>query len=150
MRRPDPWRLRLRLPVPSVTDLARGERELLPGRRNAPSVRAKVDGCTVHIRTGEYPDGRLGEVFVTVSKRGLARMDAASALDAFAIAVSLGLQHGVPLSAYVHRLVGTNSEPNGVVAGHDRIKMASSLHDLVLRHCAIEYDGRDDLANITP
>ena len=147
-----PARLRwLWLPVPSVTGLARGERELLPARRNAPSVKVTVgDGCTVYIRSGEYEDGRLGELFIIVSKRGLKLIDAASALDAFAIVLSLGLQHGVPLEAYVHRLVGTNSEPNGIVTGHDRIKFTSSLHDLVLRHAAIDYLGRDDLASVTP
>jgi ribonucleoside-diphosphate reductase alpha chain len=150
MSRLDPWRLRLHLLVPPVTDLARGERELLPGRRNAPSVRVKIGDCGVYIRAGEYDDGRLGELFITVSKRGLELIDAGSALDAFAIAISLGLQYGVPLDAYVHRLVGTNSKPNGIVTGHDRIKFASSLHDLVLRHAAIDYLERDDLASVTP
>ena len=130
--------------------LARGEREKLPSRRNAPSVKVRLgeEQGSVYIRAGEYADGRLGEVFVTAGKRGLAVIDVASALDAFAITMSIGLQYGTPLDAFVRRFTGTTSEPNGVVTGHDRIKMASSLHDLVVRHLGIEYDGRDDLASV--
>lgn len=130
--------------------LERGERERLPGRRNAPTMKARIGETqsVVYIRAGEYPDGRLGEIFVTVGKRGLSQIDAASALDAFAIAMSIALQYGAPLDAFVRRFVGTQSDPSGVVVGHDRIRMSSSLHDLLVRHLAIDYLGRDDLANV--
>ncbi len=130
--------------------LARGERERLPNRRNAPSVRPRIGEAqsSIYIRAGEFPDGRLGEIFVTASKRGLMVIDAAASLDAFAIAVSLGIQYGVPLETLVDRFVNTRSEPNGVVTGHPRIKMVSSIHDLIFRHLAIDYLGRDDLAHM--
>ena len=130
------------------SQLLRGMRERLPNRRERDrqsNIQVKIGGQSVYLRVGEYADGRPGEVFITVAKMGDTEH---SQMDAFAIVLSIALQHGVPLEAFVHRLVGTNSQPNGVVVGHDRIKMTSSLHDFTMRHLAIDYLGRDDLANV--
>ncbi len=126
-------------------DLARGDRERLPGRRDTPGIRATVGGHSVYLRTGLYPDGRPGEIFITVGKRGLVAMDAGAAMDAFAIAVSIGLQHGAPLESFVHRFIGTRSTPNGPVVGNDGIRFANSIHEYVFRELGITYLGRDDL-----
>ncbi len=128
--------------------LERGERERLPGRRNTPGIRTTIggaDGLAVYLRTGLYPDGRAGEIFVTVGKRGHQQIDAGASMDAFAIAVSIGLQYGVPLEVFVDRFVGTRSEPNGPVVGHDAIAFANSIHDYLFRELGLTYLGRDDL-----
>ena len=130
--------------------LDRGQRERLPGRRTTPGIRAKIGGNTVYLRTGLYPDGRPGEIFVTVGKRGLATMDAGATMDAFAIAVSIGLQYGVPLEVYVNRFIGTRSEPNGPVEGNEAIAFANSIHDYLFRELGITFLGRDDLRSRGP
>ncbi len=132
----------------------RGSREPLPPRRRGYAQKAKVGGHTIYLHTGDFespdPDTgrpRLGELFVSMSKDGAAFR---SLMNCFAIAVSIGLQHGVPLSAYVDSFVFTKFEPNGIVTGHDRIKMATSIIDYVFRELAISYLGRDDLAHFGP
>ena len=134
--------------------LGRGSRELLPSRRHGYAQKAKVGGHTIYLHTGHFespdPDTgrpRLGELFISMSKDGAAFR---SLMNCFAIAVSIGLQHGVPLSAFVDSFVFTKFEPNGIVTGHDRIQMATSIIDYVFRELAISYLGQDDLAHFGP
>ncbi len=134
--------------------LGRGSREPLPSRRHGYAQKAKVGGHTIYLHTGHFesndPDTgrpRLGELFISMSKDGAAFR---SLMNCFAIAVSIGLQHGVPLSAYVDSFVFTKFEPNGIVTGHDRIQMATSIIDYVFRELGISYLGRDDLAHFGP
>ncbi|MBF0442774.1 MAG: hypothetical protein HQK54_12790, partial [Oligoflexales bacterium] len=97
------------------------------------------------LRTGEYRDGRLGEIFLDINKEGTFLR---SMMNNFAIAVSLGLQYGVPLDEFVEVFTFTRFEPNGMVVGHDQIKMATSIIDLIFRDLAINYLDREDLAHI--
>jgi ribonucleoside-diphosphate reductase alpha chain len=99
------------------------------------------------LRTGDYEDGTLGEIFVDMHKEGAAFR---SLMNNFAIAVSLGLQHGVPLEEYVEAFTFTRFEPNGPVVGHDNIKMATSIIDYIFRELAVSYLGRYDLAQVQP
>ncbi len=99
------------------------------------------------MRTGDYRDGALGEIFVDMHKEGAAFR---SLMNNFAIAVSLGLQHGVPLEEYVEAFTFTRFEPNGPVVGHDNIKMATSIIDYIFRELAVSYLGRYDLAQVQP
>jgi ribonucleoside-diphosphate reductase alpha chain len=101
----------------------------------------------VYLRTGEYADGTLGEVFIDMHKEGAAFR---SLMNCFAIAISLGLQHGVPLEEYVDAFVFTRFEPNGIVGGNSHIKMSTSIIDYIFRELAISYLGRDDLAQVKP
>ncbi len=117
----------------------------LPKRRRGFTQEATVGGQKVYLRTGEYPDGRLGEVFVDMHKKGAAYR---SLMNAFAIAVSLGLQHGVQLEEYVDAFTFTRFEPQGVVVGHDRVKFCTSVLDYLFRSLAVDYLGRDDLAHV--
>ena len=125
----------------------RGGRESLPGRRTSIAQKASVGGHTVYLHTGEFGDGRLGEIFISTSKDGAAFR---SLMNCFAIAVSIGLQHGVPLDAYLTSFLFTKFEPNGLVIGNDRIHMATSIIDYVFRELAVSYLDRDDLAHIGP
>ena len=125
----------------------RGARESLPGRRNSIGQKARVGGHTVYLHMGEFPDGRLGEIFISTAKDGAAFR---SLMNCFAIAVSIGLQHGVPLDAYLSSFLFTKFEPNGLVTGNDRIHMSTSIIDYVFRELAVTYLGRDDLAHIGP
>ena len=134
--------------------LGRGSREPLPSRRQGYAQKAKVGGHTIYLHTGHFESSdaetgqpRLGELFISMSKDGAAFR---SLMNCFAIAVSIGLQHGVPLSAYVDSFVFTKFEPNGIVTGHDRIQMATSIIDYVFRELGISYLGRDDLAHFGP
>ena len=104
-----------------------------------------VGGHKVYLRTGEYEDGTLGEIFLDMHKEGAAFR---SLMNCFAIAISLGLQHGVPLEEFVDAFVFTRFEPNGMVKGNDRIKMATSIIDYVFRELAITYLGRTDLSHV--
>lgn len=122
-----------------------GERRKLPQRRNGYTQKAYVAGHKVYIRTGEYEDGKLGEIFLDMYKEGAAFR---SMMNGFAIAVSLGLQYGVPLEEFIEAFVFTKFEPNGVVTGHDRIKMVTSVMDYVFRELAITYLDRQDLAHV--
>jgi len=106
-----------------------------------------VGGHKVYLRTGEYNDGTLGEIFIDMHKEGAAYR---SLMNCFAISISLGLQHGVPLEEFVDAFVFTRFEPNGMVIGNDRISMATSTIDYIFRELAINYLGRNDLAQVTP
>jgi ribonucleoside-diphosphate reductase alpha chain len=121
-------------------------RHRLPQRRTGYTQKASVGGHKVYIRTGEYEDGSVGEIFLDMHREGAAFR---SLMNCFAIAVSLGLQYGVPLEEYVDAFVFTRFEPSGMVGGHDRIKMATSVIDYIFRELAITYLGRDDLAQVS-
>ena len=121
-------------------------RRRLPQRRTGFTQKAAVGGHKVYIRTGEYEDGSVGEIFLDMHREGAAFR---SLMNCFAIAVSLGLQYGVPLEEFVDAFVFTRFEPSGIVGGHDRIKMATSVIDYVFRELAITYLGRDDLAQVS-
>ena len=122
-------------------------RRKLPSRRRGYTQKAIVGGHKVYLRTGEYDDGSLGELFIDMHKEGAAFR---SLMNAFAIAVSLGLQYGVPLEEYVDAFVFTRFEPNGLVIGNDRIKMATSIIDYLFRELAVSYLGRNELAQVQP
>src|SRR5947207_3301781 len=121
------------------------ERHRLPDRRAGYTQKAVVGGHKVYLRTGEYEDGKLGEIFLDMLKEGAAFR---SLMNCCAIAMSLGLQHGVPLDEFVDAFVFTRFEPNGMVKGNDRIKMATSVIDYVFRELAITYLGRTDLSHV--
>ena len=131
--------------VRRAVGLLRGERDSLPSRRNGFAQKARVGGHTIYLHTGEFEDGSLGELFISMSKDGAAFR---SLMNCFAIAVSIGLQHGVPLNAYMDSFLFTKFEPNGMVTGNDRIHMATSIIDYVFRELAITYLGRDDVAHM--
>ncbi|ASP33052.1 vitamin B12-dependent ribonucleotide reductase [Labrenzia sp. VG12] len=123
------------------------EQEKLPGRRKGYTQKAKIGGHTVFLRTGEYDDGRLGEIFLDMNKEGSALR---AFINNFAISVSLGLQYGVPLEEYVDAFTFTKFEPAGMVQGNDAIKNATSILDYVFRELAVSYLGRHDLAHVPP
>jgi len=123
------------------------ERERMPDRRKGYTQKAVVGGHKVYLRTGEYDDGRLGEIFIDMHKEGAALR---SFINNFAIAVSLGLQYGVPLDEYVDAFTFTRFEPSGPVQGNDSIKFATSILDYVFRELAVSYMGRFDLAHVDP
>jgi ribonucleoside-diphosphate reductase alpha chain len=125
----------------------RGLRKSLPNRRQGYTQKAKIGGHSIFIRTGEYEDGSIGEIFLDMHKEGAAFR---SLLNSFAITVSLGLQYGVPLEEYVDAFTFSRFEPNGFVQGHDYVKMATSVIDYVFRDLAISYLKRDDLAQVKP
>lgn len=127
--------------------LARGVKESLPTKRRGWTQEAVVGGHKVYVRTGEYEDGRVGEVFIDMYKDGAAYR---SLLNCFAIAVSKGLQRGVSLQEYVDTFTFTRFEPAGPVQGHDNIKMSTSILDYVFRVLGYEYLGREDLVQIKP
>jgi ribonucleoside-diphosphate reductase alpha chain len=127
--------------------IVRAERERLPNRRRGYTQKATVGGHKVYLRTGEYDDGRLAEVFIDMHKEGSAFR---SLMNNFAIAISLGLQYGVPLEEYVEAFTFTRFEPSGIVEGNDTIKMATSIIDYIFRELAISYLGRNDLAHVEP
>ena len=119
----------------------------MPDRRKGYTQKAVVGGHKVYLRTGEYDDGRLGEIFIDMHKEGAALR---SLLNNFAIAVSLGLQYGVPLEEYVDAFTFTRFEPQGPVQGNDSIKYATSILDYVFRELAVSYMERFDLAHVDP
>ena len=123
------------------------ERERMPDRRKGYTQKAVVGGHKVYLRTGEYDDGRIGEIFIDMHKEGAALR---SLLNNFAIAVSLGLQYGVPLDEYVDAFTFTRFEPSGPVQGNDTIKYATSILDYVFRELAVSYLSRFDLAHVEP
>lgn len=122
-------------------------RHKLPGRRKGYTQKAVVGGHKVYLRTGEYEDGSLGEIFVDMHKEGAAFR---SMMNNFAMAISIGLQYGVPLEEYVEAFSFTRFEPSGMVSGNDAIKMATSILDYIFRELAISYLGRTDLAHTDP
>ncbi|MCC6466984.1 MAG: vitamin B12-dependent ribonucleotide reductase, partial [Alphaproteobacteria bacterium] len=123
------------------------ERRRLPQRRKGYTQKAIVGGHKVYLRTGEYEDGRIGEIFIDMHKEGSAFR---ALMDSFAISVSMGLQYGVPLEQYVEAFTFTRFEPSGAVQGNDAIKMATSVLDYIFRELAISYLGRTDLAHAQP
>ncbi len=122
-------------------------RRRLPERRKGYTQKAIVGGHKVYLRTGEYEDGKLGEIFVDMHKEGAAFR---SLMNNFAIAISIGLQYGVPLEEFVEAFTFTRFEPNGMVEGNDAIKMATSVLDYIFRELAVSYLGRNDLAHVQP
>src|SRR4029078_9999710 len=123
------------------------EREKLPNRRKSYTQKATVGGHKVYLHTGEYEDGRIGEIFIDMHKEGAAFR---SLMNNFAIAISLGLQYGVPLDEYVEAFTFTRFEPAGIVQGNDTIKNATSILDYIFRELAVSYLGRHDLAHVNP
>ena len=123
------------------------KRKTLPHRRAGYTQKAVIAGHKVYLRTGQYDDGSLGEIFIDMHKEGAAYR---SLMNCFAIAISLGLQHGVPLEEFVDAFVFTRFEPNGIVTGNQRITMATSTIDYIFRDLAIHYLDRTDLAQVTP
>ena len=120
-------------------------RERLPQRRKGYTQKAIVGGHKVYLRTGEYEDGRVGEIFIDMHKEGAAFR---SVMNNFAIAISIGLQYGVPLEEFVEAYTFTRFEPSGMVEGNDAIKMSTSVLDYIFRELAISYLGRTDLAHV--
>jgi ribonucleoside-diphosphate reductase alpha chain len=127
--------------------IATHERRRLPQRRKGYTQKAVVGGHKVYLRTGEYEDGSLAEVFIDMHKEGSAFR---SLMNNFAIAISIGLQYGVPLEEFVEAYTFTRFEPAGIVEGNDAIKMATSLIDYIFRELAISYLDRNDLAHVQP
>jgi ribonucleoside-diphosphate reductase alpha chain len=123
------------------------KRRRLPDRRAGYTQKARIGSHKMYIRTGEYEDGTLGEIFIDMHKEGAAFR---SMTNCFAIAVSLGLQHGVPLEEYVDAFLFTRFEPNGIVQGNPYIKMSTSIIDYIFRELAITYLDRKDLAHVLP
>ncbi|GAB4519063.1 MAG: vitamin B12-dependent ribonucleotide reductase [Parvularculaceae bacterium] len=132
--------------VEKVVERAR-TRQRLPDRRKGYIQKALVGGHKVYLHTGEFDNGELGEIFIDMHKEGAAFR---SLMNNFAIAVSLGLQYGVPLEEFVDAYVFTRFEPAGPVQGNDRIKNATSIIDYIFRELAISYLGRNDLAHVDP
>lgn len=122
-------------------------RKSLPNRRIGYTQKANIAGHKVYLRTGQYDDGSLGEIFIDMHKEGAAYR---SLMNCFSIAISLGLQYGVPLEEFVDAFTFTRFEPNGVVTGHDNIKMATSVIDYIFRDLACRYLGRHDLVHVKP
>ncbi len=123
------------------------KRRVLPARRRGYTQKARVGGHKVYLRTGEFEDGAIGEIFIDMHREGAAFR---SLMNCFAIAVSLGLQYGVPLEEFVEAFVFTRFEPNGSVQGHDNIKMSTSVIDYIFRELALSYLGRTDLVQVKP
>jgi ribonucleoside-diphosphate reductase alpha chain len=123
------------------------ERRRLPQRRKGYTQKAIVGGHKVYLRTGEYEDGTVGEIFIDMHKEGAAFR---SLMNNFAIAISIGLQYGVPLEEYVEAFTFTRFEPSGMVEGNEAIKMATSVLDYIFRELAVSYLGRNDLAHAQP
>ena len=124
---------------------ARAVRRRLQQRRTGYTQKSVVGGHKVYLRTGEYTDGSLGEIFIDMHKEGAAFR---SLMNNFAIAISIGLQYGVPLEEFVDAFTFTRFEPSGLVEGNDAIKMSTSILDYVFRELAISYLGRNDLAHV--
>ena len=121
-----------------------GKRFSMPDRRKGYIQKASIGDHKIYLHTGEYEDGKIGEIFIDTSKEG----ELVKALmNNFAIAISLGLQYGVPLDEFINAYVGTKFEPSGKVYGNDRILSASSLLDYIFRELAISYQNREDLAH---
>ncbi len=126
---------------------ARATRKRLPSRRKSYIQKAAVGGHKVYLHTGEYEDGLLGEIFIDMHKEGAAFR---SLMNNFAIAISIGLQYGVPLEEFVEAFTFTRFDPAGPVEGNDAIKYATSILDYVFRELAVSYLGRNDLSHAEP
>ena len=130
-----------------VKEMVRHHREKLPQRRKGYTQKAIIGGHKVYLRTGEYDDGKLGEIFIDMHKEGAGFR---AMMNNFAIAVSVGLQYGVPLEEFVDAFTFTRFEPAGMVQGNDSIKNATSILDYVFRELAVSYLDRTDLAHVKP
>ena len=130
-----------------IKEVARAKREKLPERRKGYTQKAIVGGHKVYLRTGEYADGALGEIFIDMHKEGAGFR---AMMNNFAIAVSVGLQYGVPLEEFVDAFTFTKFEPSGMVQGNDSIKNATSILDYIFRELAVSYLDRTDLAHVKP
>lgn len=130
-----------------VERVIQASRRRLPQRRKGYTQKAIVGGHKVYLRTGEYDDGKVGEIFIDMHKEGAAFR---AMMNNFAIAISIGLQYGVPLEEFVDCFTFTRFEPSGMVEGNDTIKMATSILDYIFRELAISYLGRHDLAHVGP
>ncbi len=130
-----------------IREVASRERDKMPARRKGYTQKAVVGGHKVYLRTGEYADGRLGEIFIDMHKEGAGFR---AMMNNFAISVSVGLQYGVPLDEYVDAFTFTKFEPAGMVQGNDSIKQATSILDYVFRELAVSYLDRTDLAHVQP
>ncbi len=119
-------------------------RDRLPHRRKGYTQKASINNHKIYLRTGEYMDGSLGEIFIDMHKEGAAFR---SLMNNFAIAVSIGLQYGVPLEEFVEAFTFTKFEPSGEVKGNAEIKFSTSILDYIFKELAISYLGRDDLSN---
>ncbi len=122
-------------------------RRRLPDRRAGYTQKSRIGNHKIYLRTGEYEDGTLGEIFIDMHKEGAAFR---SMTNCFAIAISLGLQHGVPLDEFVDAFLFTRFEPNGMVQGNPHIKMTTSIIDYIFRELAITYLDRHELAHVSP
>ena len=130
-----------------IKEVVRAQREKLPQRRKGYTQKANVGGHKVYLRTGEYEDGKLGELFIDMHKEGAGFR---AMMNNFAIAVSVGLQYGVPLEEFVDAFTFTKFEPAGMVQGNDSIKNATSILDYIFRELAVSYLDRTDLAHVKP
>ncbi|SMO87296.1 ribonucleoside-diphosphate reductase class II [Thalassovita litoralis] len=130
-----------------VKEIVRSHREKMPERRKGYTQKAVVGGHKVYLRTGEYEDGSLGEIFIDMHKEGAGFR---AMMNNFAIAVSVGLQYGVPLEEFVDAFTFTKFEPAGIVQGNDSIKNATSILDYIFRELAVSYLDRTDLAHVKP
>jgi ribonucleoside-diphosphate reductase alpha chain len=130
-----------------VKEMIRSHREKLPHRRKGYTQKAIVGGHKVYLRTGEFEDGKLGEIFIDMHKEGAGFR---AMMNNFAIAVSVGLQYGVPLEEFVDAFTFTKFEPAGMVQGNDSIKNATSILDYIFRELAVSYLDRTDLAHVKP
>ncbi len=129
-----------------AVELAPGRRRKMPYKRNGMTIEARVGGHQVYVRTGEFEDGALGEIFIDMHKEGATFR---SLLNCFAISISLGLQYGVPLEQFVEKFVFTRFEPAGFV-DHPYLKQATSILDYIFRLLAFEYLGKTDLVHVKP
>ncbi len=130
-----------------IKEIVRSNREKMPQRRKGYTQKANVGGHKVYLRTGEYEDGQLGEIFIDMHKEGAGFR---AMMNNFAIAVSVGLQYGVPLEEFVDAFTFTKFEPAGMVQGNDSIKSATSILDYIFRELAVSYLDRTDLAHVKP
>jgi len=142
-----PIPLRAEIVAERIVERYIAERVRPPHRRKGYTQKATVGGHKVYLRTGEYEDGRLSEIFVDMHKEGAAFR---SLMNNFAIAISIGLQYGVPLEEFVEAFTFTRFEPSGQVTGNDTIKMSTSILDYIFRELAVSYLGRNDLAHVEP
>ena len=119
----------------------------MPNRRNGFTQKGRVGGQTIFVRTGEYDDGTLGEIFIDMHKEGASFR---SLMNCFSIAISVGLQYGVPLEEFVDKFAFTRFEPSGMVEGHPNVKNATSIVDYIFRLLGFEYLNREDLVQVKP
>ena len=130
-----------------VKEIIKSHREKMPQRRKGYTQKAMVGGHKVYLRTGEYEDGKLGEIFIDMHKEGAGFR---AMMNNFAIAVSVGLQYGVPLEEFVDAFTFTKFEPAGMVQGNETIRNATSILDYIFRELAVSYLDRTDLAHVQP